>query len=293
MPVESTLELPFGISTRFDETVPLTSGILVRWRQPTTLFERGILRDRGVCIASVDGMAIPLESFDGLAVTSAADRLLEYLNVLRSVGEIALLSRSFQQPDWVRSLNLQFTPPQEAARRPLSEESTQQRAPLLARFGEIRAGIPATGAWESIPAKWARWFADVSLSRHFHTEFASIASACHWLAQSDLAESYANKLVACCIGIEAIVGIADQSEGLSRAVADRTSFILERTRSRRKGLSEQVAKLLKVRGRIVHGGAASLRGEAKKDAAFAEKLLLKLIAADFRNLRAELLGEVR
>jgi hypothetical protein len=58
-------------------------------------------------------------------------------------------------------------------------------------------------------------------------------------------------------------------------------------------LSEQVAKLLKVRGRIVHGGAASLRGEAKKDAAFAEKLLLKLIAADFRNLRAELLGEVR
>lgn len=290
MPVDSTLELPFGSSIRFDGTFAMGDDIAVRWQPPTTLFERAVLRERGVCIASVRSKAIPLESFDGLAVTAAADQLLEYLNVLRAIGELSLSSRSFQHPDWVRSLRLQIIAAPHYPPRELTEESIQQRAALLARFGESMSGVSRENVAESLPSKWTKWFAEVAGSDKFKAEFAPIASACHWLGQSDLAESQANRLVSCCIGIEAIVGVADQNEGLSRAVADRTSYVLERTRSQRKNLSDQIAKLLKVRGRIVHGGAASLRGEAKGDAAFAESLLLRLISVEFHNLRTELLG---
>jgi hypothetical protein len=132
----------------------------------------------------------------------------------------------------------------------------------------------------------------IDVRRYFESrsneDFEQIAAAIEWYQDSVGADNDTFAYIAACVGLEAILGSHDeQLDSLSKRLADRYAFLMGKGRSHREELRKSYAKVLKLRGLLVHGKAARLAADERPVLAEAQDMLLRLIWKEVHRIRAE------
>lgn len=110
-----------------------------------------------------------------------------------------------------------------------------------------------------------------------HADFQSISAAIEWHQDSIFADNQTFAYVAACIGLEALLGSENNIDNMSKRLADRYAFLLGKGRKEREQMVEEYGKVLKLRGKLVHGKLARLEGEDRKLLYAAQAMLLNAI----------------
>lgn len=115
-------------------------------------------------------------------------------------------------------------------------------------------------------------------SARSNEDFEPIAAAIEWYQDSMFADNDTFAYIAACIGLEAVLGSADeQLDSLSKRLADRYAFLMGKGRKEREALRKDYGDVLKLRGRLVHGKAARINSKERPLLGKVQDLLLQLL----------------
>jgi len=105
-----------------------------------------------------------------------------------------------------------------------------------------------------------------------------------WGFLSETMDNDTLKFLHTCIGIEAILGLDSDKQGVTELLADRCGFLLGENRSTRSFWKEQFKAMYDVRSKVVHGRRRKLQKKELRQLAVAELILVELIKTETKSL---------
>lgn len=117
------------------------------------------------------------------------------------------------------------------------------------------------------------------------TNLSPAAAAYQWLVDSLTASNETNAFLACCYGLEAVLGEERKAESLTVLLAERYAYLLGETNSDRVNLRKEFKQIYSMRSRLVHGRDRRIPGIVGYDLVKARMMLDQVASSEWAKVQ--------